>query len=118
MAEIIKERERKSRVEVELNFYREDTGELCYGFPVVDGKVEPYTEEGMKNYISLRENKDYYSVLEERTVSWIQPAVAICECGREIELSYDAEECPYCGRLHNLFGQQLLPRKYWECDGE
>ena len=113
MAKIIKERERKSKTEYELNFYTKDTNEICLGFPIVNGEVKPY-KEGMKNYLEAKENPNLYSVIKERVTRWTEPAVAVCECGKEISLNYDAEECPYCGRLHNLFGQELLPRHMWE----
>ena len=113
MAKIIKERERKSKTEYELNFYTKDTNEICLGFPIINGEVKPY-EAGMKNYLEAKENPNLYSVIEERVTHWTESAVALCECGKEISLNYDAEECPYCGRLHNLIGQELLPRHMWE----
>lgn len=47
----------------------------------------------------------------------IEPAKAICECGKKIELTDDycgASECPHCGQWHNLFGQQLKHPDCWE----
>ena len=45
------------------------------------------------------------------------PAEGICECGKHIRLQEQylgACQCPYCGRWHNLFGQELLPPEMWE----
>ena len=132
MAKIIKERERKTHTEYRLEFYEKETDEVCWSFPLVNGKgrnivpckegkevntYEECTEEECtwwKNYIKAKEDDGLYSIEEEHKWSWTEPAIAICECGREIGLNYDAEECPYCGRLHNLFGQELLPRHMWE----
>ena len=118
MATIIKERERKTYSQLELWFYEKATNELRYGFPCdAEGNVnEPSDKENCiwwKNYLFVKDNNDFYSRVKEVTTSYSDPAIAICECGKEIELAYDAEECPYCGRLHNLFGQELLPRHMW-----
>lgn len=118
MAEIIRKREQKHKTEYAMNFYRKDTNEICFGFPMVDGKVVPLSDEGMKNYLRVKEDESFYSEIEKTEVFWTEPAVAICECGNEITLNYDAEECSFCGRLHNLFGQELLPRNMWEEDFE
>ena len=126
MATIIKERERKSYTKQEMNFYTKDTNEVRFEFPVVNGEVvpcvyndieKPCSEEECtwwENYLFAKENDDLYGVIEEHTSYYTEPAIALCECGSEIYLNYDAEECPHCGRLHNLFGQELLPRHMWE----
>ena len=131
MAKIIKERERKTASRTELNFYEKKTKEVCFGFPLINGKVIPCKEGDelntyvecseeectwWKNYLYAKDSDKYYSDVETYTWSWNEPAVAVCECGKEITLNYDAEECPYCGRLHNLFGQELLPRHMWGDD--
>jgi hypothetical protein len=131
MAKIIKEREYQTASRTELNFYEKETGEVCFGFPLVNGIItpcregkepntyEPCAEEECAwwdNYLFVKDNEKYYSEVETDTWWWHEPAIALCECGKEIALNYDAEECPYCGRLHNLFGQELLPRHMWEED--
>ena len=129
MAKIIKPREKKTRTEYRLEFYDKATDEVCWGFPLLNGKGtepvpctytsehEPCTEEECTwwdNYIKAKEDDSLYSEEEKIEWSWIDPSVAICECGREITLDYDAQECEHCGRLHNMFGQELLPRNMWE----
>lgn len=133
MAKIIKKREYKTHTEFELCFYRKDNNEVCWGFPLINGQVipckqgekpntyEPCSEEECtwwKNYLSAKADETLYSEVEKRQWGWHEAAIAICECGKEITLDYDAQECPYCERLHNLFGQELLPRKMWEEDYE
>ena len=126
MAKIIKERERKYHEKQELCFYDTETNEVRYGFPMKLGAteivpcnyitLEPCTEDEClwwKNYLRAKQNKSLYSKVEVLKSYYTEPAVAICECKKEITLDYDAEECPHCGRLHNLFGQELRPRKYW-----
>jgi hypothetical protein len=101
------------------------------GFPLLNGKgTEPVPcTQGKEvsvckeeectwwnNYIKAKEDETLYSEEDKIEWSWTEPAVAICECGKEITLDYDAQECEHCGRLHNLFGQELLPRHMWEED--
>lgn len=49
--------------------------------------------------------------------SYMQNAIAKCECGKKIEL-YDeymgACECPYCHRWYNMFGQELKNPNTWK----
>lgn len=132
MAEIIKQRERKTHIEYRLEFYEKATDEVCWGFPLLNGKgTEPVpckagtevntyvacSEEECtwwKNYIKAKEDDSLYSEEEKIEWSWTESAIAICECGMEISLDHDAQECEHCGRLHNIFGQELLPRHMWE----
>ena len=126
MAKLIKERERVATPRHELNFYTKDTNEVRFGFPITNGTIIPLNFYGeqcsesecywWKNYLFAKANEDLYAKEEHYNTYGIEPAIALCECGKEIYLNYDAEECPYCGRLHNLSGQELLPRKYWEED--
>jgi hypothetical protein len=133
MAKIIKQRERKTHTEYELCFYEKSTNEVVWGFPLLNGKgrdvvpckqgkintYEECTEEECtwwNNYIKAKEDETLYSEEEEKKWSWTEPAIAICECGKEISLDYDAQECEHCGRLHNILGQELLPRHMWEED--
>ena len=129
MAKIIKQRERVAIPRHELTFYTKDKNEICFGFPMINGEVIPCTYDThepcsesectwWKNYLFAKTNKDLYGIEEYYNTWHTEPAIALCECGKEIYLNYDAEECPHCGRLHNLFGQELRPRKYWEEDYE
>lgn len=128
MAKIIKPRERKTHTEFELCFRDIVTNEPFYGFPLIKGQIipckqgkdpntyEPCSKEECpwwENYLKAQSDENLYCEIEKHTWSWHEPAVAICECGKEIRLNNDAEACEYCGRLHNLFGQELLPRKFW-----
>ena len=49
------------------------------------------------------------------------PAIAICHCGKEIELSDPLDnECDNCHRWFNMSGQEVVPshRCYGGLDGE
>lgn len=128
MAKIIQQRERKTHSETKLNFYDKITGEIFYAFPLINGQLtpckweaeanafEPCPEEECpwwQNYLDAKDNSEFYSEIETYTWDYSEPAIAICECGKEIRLERDAQPCEHCGRLHNLFGQELLPERFW-----
>lgn len=133
MAQIIKQREIVTHTKHEVAFYEIETNEIRWAFPMLNGigtevvpckeGIVPNTYEACpedeciwwKNYLRAKEDDRLYKHEEEFTWSGTEPAVAICECGNEITLNHDAEECEHCGRLHNLFGQELKPRQYWKC---
>jgi hypothetical protein len=37
-----------------------------------------------------------------------------CACGEEIDLLIDVNECDFCDRLYNAWGQSLKPYDEWE----
>ncbi len=41
-----------------------------------------------------------------------EPAVGLCECGKEVELSHFTNTCE-CGADYNFAGQRLAPREQW-----
>lgn len=129
MATIVKRREYKTCTLLELCFFEKETEEVRWGFPLVNGYVNPCKEgeepntyvpcpeeecTWWQNYVAAKENDALYSEVVTHKWGFYEPATAICECGKEIRLNYDAEPCEHCGRLHNLFGQELLPREMWE----
>lgn len=126
MAQIISQRERQYSEITELNFYDKKTGEVCWGFPWKNGKIIPCDANGepcseaectwWQNYLKVKDDDRYYSEVTKHTWTYVEPAHAICECGQEILLVHDAQECWNCGRLHNMFGQELLPREQWDPD--
>ena len=129
MAEVIKERERKTASRTELNFYDKETNEICYGFPLINGIVTPCKEgkepnsyepcsetecPWWKNYLAVKDDKKFYSSIETETWEYEEPAIIRCKCGNEVSLYNNANECGHCMKLYNLFGQELLPRYMWE----
>lgn len=89
-----------------------------YQFDVVDGKVIFPNELAEINYLYCLGHPEEYEdkgIIIEKTSYW-EWAKAICECGKEIYLKdtyWGAGQCEYCGRWHNLFGQELLPIEEW-----
>lgn len=89
-----------------------------FQFDVVDGKEVFPCERARANYLYCLEHPEEY---EDRGIvcqkqSYWQEARAICECGKEILLHdtyIGAGQCKYCGRWHNLAGQELKPPEYW-----
>ncbi len=117
----------------ELDFYNALTNEVCYGFPIKEGKNKPTPTKRNSSgkYISCKKNectwwKNYELCLEmeklgqlyskrERYVSTVsEPAKVKCRCGQKFFLTNDylgACSCPKCGSWYNLFGQEL--RRDW-----
>lgn len=38
----------------------------------------------------------------------------ICSCGTTVYLDSFTNECPTCGKLYNIFGQELAPVDEWD----
>lgn len=93
-----------------------------FQFNVVEGKPVFQCEAARKNFQYCLEHPEEYEdkgIVVQKETSW-QDARAICECGKEIFLSgtyMGASQCKYCGRWHNLFGQELLPSELWDFTG-
>lgn len=90
-----------------------------FQFDVVDGELVFCCEDAKRNFRYCLEHPEEYKDKGNIIVknSYWQDARAICECGREIFLRdtyLGAGECRYCGRWHNLFGEELLPPEQWE----
>ena len=83
---------------------------------------QPEFEDAQKeSYQYVQDNINLYDgpFINTYSHSYRENAIALCECGEEIEL-YDeymgACECPNCNRWHNLFGQTLKAPTEWEYD--
>lgn len=79
-----------------------------------------HAESQKESYQMCLRNPDYSGPhMRIQTRTYMKNAIAVCECGKEIEL-WDqylaASQCPYCGLWHNLFGQTLLDPEYWEME--
>ncbi len=117
MAKIIKEREWVEEIHKERFFHLIGETDQYAGIyiPLDENDNLSFTGEGMKeNYEFALNHPEKYEDMGIRTEKrrYKNDAIALCECGKEIEL-YDAYlgacDCPYCGRWHNLFGQELTP---------
>ena len=130
MAKIIEPKKYVRFTEYGLCFRSKETDEVHFKFPLLNGsnstpvpcryrnkKLKACSEDQCswwKTYQVVKERKDLYPCEEVSPIVYMEPAHAICECGKEILLNRDGEACPYCSRLHNLFGQELLPRECWQ----
>lgn len=117
---LISERRIERWVEYSLCF---DTGKerhCGFSFPCNEqGGVDEISlsPEGLKNYYDLLSGKTAYTrkYVEEVKCCNKIPAVMLCHCGRHLDMVPDgagAVDCE-CGRIFNLFGQELSPREEW-----
>ena len=97
-----------------------------FAFPCdSNGKVQeclpPEAVTNLKECLVHPERFARSNWVEARTAEIRTPAEGTCECGKEIRVEEDylgACQCPYCGRWHNMFGQELLPPGRWGSDAE
>lgn len=108
---------------VETTLYREfisrKNSDSGYVFEYKDGEPILNNPYAKSNFRRCQEHPELYidKGVQLREFEYIEPATAICECGKEIVLSDDycgASECPYCGRWHNIYGQALRHPDEWE----
>lgn len=121
---IIKEREPKEKVDYSIEFdYRDNSGGgftfPCdiNGNPLFD-KMPDVAQENYKHCIN--DTKRFYSpYIKKHTYHWVEPAIGECVCGEQVMLENQymgACQCPKCGQWYNIYGQSLIPPKYWEDD--
>ena len=124
MLKIIKERTPETITECFIEFKYKDDPEAGFCFPAVAPGVPNFssmTPEAKANYQACLTD-ERLTEAEFTTHKWtyINPAVGLCSCSREVILDSDyqgAVRCE-CGRWYNLFGQELRDPKYWEEDYE
>ena len=99
---------------MDLNFYKKETGEICFGFPCNEqGEVEreKMIDVAWENYQKCLVNPELYSEVNVTERSYTE-TIGKCSCGRTVYLHGDTQ-CA-CGRWYNGFGQELKDPKYWE----
>lgn len=124
MAEIIIQRHRFTKTYYERRFFRHEN-DGGYAFACDEnGNLSPNLHEcAVQNYNDCvagkhPELKDLGIV--SYTLNHTQNAVAICECGEEIELwdhYLGSSECEHCGRWHNMCGQEVLAPGQYDPEG-
>lgn len=117
---IVSERHRAYGDAWELEFRLVENNEVCFGFPCdANGNVTNLNPDAMKNYERcMAQSEKYYPHKHLLKWSWMEPAIGICTCGKEVPLVDDccgATQCE-CGQWYNLSGQELLPPEQWEDD--
>jgi len=119
MAEIIKQRQRVREESYELTLDPINDDKPAYWFDCDKNgnvNIDELSPSRLAKYNELIHDPEYEAVVTVISNSYTENAVAICECGNEIEL-YDeylgACECPYCGEWHNMFGQHVTNPSCW-----
>ena len=95
----------KSNPNCSAQFQCQEGGDLLH--PDTDAEYMTLVATG-----HWRGERFYDAGIEEHTRTYMQPAIGICDCGREIELSGFTNTCD-CGADYNSSGQRLAPRSQW-----
>ena len=122
MLKIIKERTPETIKEYYINFWYKDDPNAGFCFPATPQGNPDFSSmslEAQANYQAcLTDERLTESEFEAREYTYINPAVGLCSCGKEVVLDSDyqgAVRCE-CGKWYNLFGQELRDPRYWEDD--
>ena len=124
MLKIIKERTPEVMKEYYISFWYKDDPEAGFCFPATPSGEPDFSSmstEAKANYEAcLTDDRLTESEFDVREWTYVNPAVGLCSCGKEVILECDhsgAVQCE-CGRWYNLFGQSLIDPKYWYRDGD
>lgn len=122
MLKIIKERTPEIIIDRYIDFTYKDDPNAGFIFPAkADGepdfnKMCPEAIDNYKRCLLDGRLTEPEFIVDKRT--YMNPAVGMCSCGREVVLDIDylgAVRCE-CGKWYNLFGQELRDPAYWEED--
>ena len=122
MLKIIKERTPETIKEYYINFWYKDDPNAGFCFPATstgEPEFSSMSPEAIANYKAcLTDERLAEAEFEPREYTYINPAVGLCTCGKEVVLegSYEGATQCECGRWYNLFGQSLIDPKYWYRD--
>ena len=122
MLKIIKERAPETIKEYSIDFMYKDDSTSGFSFPALPNGEPDFANmspESKANYQKcLTDDRLEESEFMKREWTYMNPAVGLCSCGKEVILECDhsgAVQCE-CGRWYNLFGQSLIDPKYWYRD--
>jgi hypothetical protein len=122
MLKIIKERTPETIKEYYINFWYKDDPNAGFCFPATASGEPDFSSmapEAIANYKAcLTDERLTEAEFEPREYTYINPAVGLCSCGKEVVLEggYEGATQCECGRWYNLFGQSLIDPKYWYRD--
>lgn len=114
---IIKQRTFLEKTEYSLTFLRLNAPKGCYyAFPCdKDGKPDPKykqrCDEAFTHHTIDGQPVEYMGV-KSYTTEYSEPAVGLCDCGRNVELDGFTCECD-CGAFYNSSGQRLAHPSQW-----
>ena len=124
MLKIIKERTPEVMKEYYISFWYKDDPEAGFCFPATPSGEPDFSSmstEAKANYEAcLTDDRLTESEFDVREWTYVNPAVGLCSCGKEVILECDHSGAVQgeCGRWYNLFGQSLIDPKYWYRDGD
>ena len=105
-----------------IEFKYKDDPEAGFCFPANRRGAPKFSSmppEAIRNYEAcLTDKRLTAGEFVTHTHTYMNPAVGLCSCGKEVILECDhsgAVQCE-CGRWYNLFGQSLIDPKYWYRD--
>ena len=120
MIKIIKERTAETFREYYIEYRYKDDPEASFCFPATPSGEPDFANmppEAKANYEACltdeRLTEPEFEVYER---TYMDPAIGVCSCGKEVVLECDYEgavRCE-CGKWYNLFGQELRDPRYWE----
>ena len=122
MLKIIKERTPETIIDRYIEFKYKDDPNAGFMFPALPNGEPDFDHmpaEAKANYEKcLTDDRltEPELIVDKRT--YMNPAVGLCTCGKEVVLEgghEGATQCE-CGRWYNLFGQSLIDPKYWYRD--
>jgi hypothetical protein len=111
-----------SRVVEEISYYifYEWVEQLDAGFMFPcnengDINFNEMSPEALENYekCESEEHAVVYHGLRRAVNRYREPAIGLCTCGEEVELSGSTNQCPKCSQLYNWIGQQLSDPENW-----
>jgi hypothetical protein len=121
---IVRERTPEIITECYIEFKYKDDPDAGFCFPAThygDPDFDRMSDEACANYQAcLTDNRLTEEEFVKHKWTYMNPALGICSCGKEVVLDCDhagAVRCE-CGKWYNLFGQELLDPEYWEEDNE
>lgn len=122
MIKIIKERTPVKFKDYRIEFRYKDDPEAGFSFPATQYGDPDWSKMGsemLANYEAcLTDKRLTEGEFEVHTWTYVEPALGLCSCGKEVVLDCDhsgAVPCE-CGKWYNLFGQSLIDPKYWYSD--
>ena len=121
---IIKEREPELIREYTIEFRYLDDPDAGFSFPATPSGEPDFKKmlpEAKANYERcLTDDRLENRGFEVREWTYVNPAVGLCSCGREVILDsqFEGATCCECGRWYNVYGQSLIDPKYWYRDDD
>jgi hypothetical protein len=93
------------------------TGGMVACLPATEsGRIGKLTEQQQRTWDTYRDDTRYFAEVVELEEKTYTPTVVKCNCGTHVDIWADADECPTCHQVYNLFGQELAPPSQWERD--